>query len=136
MKFEFTEKKVSYFFLSFQDQQNKTALPVIHLIDSMQSGVIDYKIVKSGSNLTKEVINISWEEHRVSNMKISQIKPNFSRLHFDKKKPIPNFVLSVFFSTFYNIVKFVEKSLHSITQMIYLLTFCGKIHLFYVKSNM
>ena len=68
VKFEFTEKKVSFliFFLSFQDQQNKTALPVIHLIDSMQSGVIDYKIVKSGSKLTKEVINISWKDYIVS----------------------------------------------------------------------
>lgn len=76
VKFEFTEKKVSFlifFSLSFQDQQNKTALPVIHLIDSMQSGVIDYKIVKSGSKLTKEVINISWKEYRVSNVKIFQI---------------------------------------------------------------
>ena len=74
VKFEFTEKSFIFnFFFSFQDQQNKTALPVIHLIDSMQSGVIDYKIVKSGSKLTKEVINISWKEYRVSNIKIAQI---------------------------------------------------------------
>ena len=74
VKFEFTEKKIHFLiFFSFQDQQNKTALPVIHLIDSMQSGVIDYKIVKSGSKLTKEVINISWKEYRVSNIKIAQI---------------------------------------------------------------
>ena len=46
---------------------------MIHLIDSMQSGVIDYKIVKSGSKLTKEVINISWKEYRVSNIEIAQI---------------------------------------------------------------
>ena len=46
---------------------------MIHLIDSMQSGVIDYKIVKSGSKLTKEVINISWKNYIVSNIKIAQI---------------------------------------------------------------
>ena len=34
---------------------NKTALPVIHLIDAMKSGVIDYQIVKSGSKLGFEV---------------------------------------------------------------------------------
>jgi len=35
----------------FHDPVNKTALPVIHLIDAMKSGVIDYQIVKSGSKL-------------------------------------------------------------------------------------
>jgi len=38
----------------FHDPVNKTALPVIHLIDAMKSGVIDYEIVKSGSKLGYE----------------------------------------------------------------------------------
>ncbi|TRY80405.1 hypothetical protein TCAL_07747 [Tigriopus californicus] len=38
----------------FQDPANKTALPVIHLIDAMREGVIDYSLVKSGDKLTLE----------------------------------------------------------------------------------
>jgi len=38
----------------FHDPVNKTALPVIHLIDAMKSGVIDYQIVKTGSKLGYE----------------------------------------------------------------------------------
>ena len=33
----------------------KDALPVMHLIDSMKSGVIDYSIIKSGSQLDAKV---------------------------------------------------------------------------------
>ncbi len=40
----------------FQDPVNKTALPVIHLIDAMKSGVIDYSVVKTGSQLLAKVI--------------------------------------------------------------------------------
>ena len=39
----------------FQDPQNKSALPVIHLIDAMKSGVIDYSIVKTGEQLIAKV---------------------------------------------------------------------------------
>jgi hypothetical protein len=38
---------------------NKTALPVIHLIDAMKSGVINYDVVKSGQNLSLQVSKIS-----------------------------------------------------------------------------
>jgi hypothetical protein len=38
----------------FQDKTNKTALPIIDLIDAMNSGVIDYSVVKTGSSLTGE----------------------------------------------------------------------------------
>ena len=38
----------------FQDKINRTALPVIHLIDSMKSGVIDYTVVKTGNKLNDE----------------------------------------------------------------------------------
>jgi plastin-3 len=38
----------------FQDKSNKTALPIIDLIDAMNTGVIDYSIVKTGSKLTGE----------------------------------------------------------------------------------
>ena len=34
---------------------NKTSLPVVQLIDSIRSGVIDYNIVYQGENLTEEV---------------------------------------------------------------------------------
>lgn len=37
--------------LSLQDSVNRTALPVIHLIDAMRSGVIDYSFVKPGDNM-------------------------------------------------------------------------------------
>ena len=37
--------------LSFQDPVNRTALPVIHLIDAMRSGVIDYSLVKNGETV-------------------------------------------------------------------------------------
>ena len=39
----------------FQDKTNKTALPIIDLIDAMKTGVIDYSVVKTGSKLTGEV---------------------------------------------------------------------------------
>ena len=39
----------------FQDKANKTALPIIDLIDAMKTGVIDYAIVKTGSKLDGEV---------------------------------------------------------------------------------
>merc|ERR1711953_1123565 len=38
----------------FQDKTNKTALPIIDLIDAMKTGVIDYSVVKTGSKLTGE----------------------------------------------------------------------------------
>ena len=38
----------------FQDKTNKTALPIIDLIDAMKTGVIDYAVVKTGSKLTGE----------------------------------------------------------------------------------
>ena len=41
--------------LIFQDQANKTALPVIHLIDAMRNGIINYDVVKSGKELTLQV---------------------------------------------------------------------------------
>jgi len=36
----------------FQDKVNKTALPIIHLIDVMKPGVIDFSIVKQGEKLS------------------------------------------------------------------------------------
>merc|ERR1719249_46567 len=39
---------------SFQDKTNKTALPIIDLIDAMKTGVIDYAVVKTGSKLDGE----------------------------------------------------------------------------------
>jgi len=39
---------------SFQDSANRSSLPVVHLINSMRSGVIDYSIVYTGSDLTEE----------------------------------------------------------------------------------
>jgi len=38
----------------FQDKTNKTALPVIHLIDVMKPGVIDYSVVSKADGITKE----------------------------------------------------------------------------------
>jgi hypothetical protein len=34
---------------------NKTALPIIHLIDVMKPGFVDFSMVKQGSMLTDEV---------------------------------------------------------------------------------
>ena len=34
----------------FQDQANSTALPVLHLIDAMREGTIDYSVVKEGTS--------------------------------------------------------------------------------------
>ena len=45
----------------FQDKTNKTALPIIDLIDAMKTGVIDYAVVKTGSKLDGEV-NFAGEE--------------------------------------------------------------------------
>jgi len=39
---------------SFQDKTNKTALPIIQLIDVMKPGVIDFSIVKQGSGISAE----------------------------------------------------------------------------------
>jgi len=38
----------------FQDQVNKTALPIIHLVDVIKPGSIDYSLVKQGAKLTPE----------------------------------------------------------------------------------
>ena len=37
-------------------QTNKTSLPIIHLIDVMKPGVIDFSIVRQGQSLSDEVI--------------------------------------------------------------------------------
>eukprot|EP00092_Neocalanus_flemingeri_P000849 GFUD01000906.1.p1 GENE.GFUD01000906.1~~GFUD01000906.1.p1 ORF type:complete len:613 (-),score=215.60 GFUD01000906.1:166-2004(-) len=37
---------------SFQDKSNKTALPIIHLIDVMKPGVIDFSIVNQGEKIS------------------------------------------------------------------------------------
>merc|ERR1711970_451571 len=38
----------------FQDKTNKTSLPIIHLIDVMKPGVIDFSIVRQGQSLSYE----------------------------------------------------------------------------------
>jgi len=38
----------------FQDKTNKTSLPIIHLIDVMKPGVIDFSIVRQGQSLSDE----------------------------------------------------------------------------------
>jgi plastin-3 len=38
----------------FQDKANKTALPIIHLIDVIKPGSIDYSVVKQGANLSSQ----------------------------------------------------------------------------------
>ena len=39
----------------FGDSVIKTALPILHLIDTIKSGVIDYKVIKNGTNLELQV---------------------------------------------------------------------------------
>ena len=39
----------------FQDQAHKNAMPVIHLIDAMREGVIDYNLVKDEKGMNMEV---------------------------------------------------------------------------------
>ena len=39
----------------FQDKTNKTSLPIIHLIDVIKPGVIDYSFVKQGESMSNEV---------------------------------------------------------------------------------
>ena len=39
----------------FQDKTNKTSLPIIHLIDVIKPGVIDYSFVTQGESMSKEV---------------------------------------------------------------------------------
>ena len=43
----------------FQDKANKTALPIIHLIDVMKPGVIDYSIVKQGDGISGPVSKLN-----------------------------------------------------------------------------
>ena len=45
------EKKVAI--RHFQDKTNKTAMPIIHLIDVIKPGVIDYSTVNQDPNLTE-----------------------------------------------------------------------------------
>ncbi len=56
----------------FQDPVNRTALPVIHLIDAMREGVIDYSLVREGDS--EEVIIV-----------ISSVGKPISRARFAKK---------------------------------------------------
>ena len=39
----------------FQDKTNKTSLPIIHLIDVIKPGVIDYSFVKQGESMSNKV---------------------------------------------------------------------------------
>jgi len=39
---------------SFQDKTNKTAIPIIDLVDAINKGSIDYSVVKTGSKLSSE----------------------------------------------------------------------------------
>ena len=55
MFFQLSEGGKSSQIKHFQDKTNKTALPIIDLIDAMKTGVIDYSVVKTGSKLTGEV---------------------------------------------------------------------------------
>ena len=41
----------TFLFGILQDKANKDALPVIHLIDVLKPGTIDYGVVKQGGNL-------------------------------------------------------------------------------------
>ena len=52
---ESVSKKKMWIIFLFKDSVIKDALPVMHLIDSMKSGVIDYSIIKSGSQLDAKV---------------------------------------------------------------------------------
>ena len=45
-------------FNTMYSQVNKTALPMIHLVDVLKPGSIDYSLVKQGANLTREVRNM------------------------------------------------------------------------------
>ena len=44
---------------------NKTALPIIHLIDVIKPGSIDYSLVKQGANLSQEVIQKKFNRIKV-----------------------------------------------------------------------
>ena len=55
IQFQLTEGGKSSQIKHFQDKTNKTALPIIDLIDAMKTGVIDYAVVKTGSKLDGEV---------------------------------------------------------------------------------
>jgi hypothetical protein len=39
-------------------QTNKTSLPIIHLIDVIKPGVIDYSFVQQGESISKEVSTV------------------------------------------------------------------------------
>ena len=67
---------IFWIFLSFQDPVIKSALPVIHLIDSMKSGVIDYSIVKSGQKLVAQVIIIILNLNIQGNLEKWKRRPN------------------------------------------------------------
>ena len=65
---------------------NKTALPVIHLIDAMKSGVIDYQIVKSGSKLGFEVCmscQTIIKTHTAAKLFICSKNPFFLQINFE-----------------------------------------------------
>ena len=55
IQFQLTEGGKSSQIKHFQDKTNKTALPIIDLIDAMKTGVIDYAVVRTGSKLDGEV---------------------------------------------------------------------------------
>jgi hypothetical protein len=52
-----TNHSYNFVFSKKQDPANKTALPVIHLIDAMKNGVINYDVVKSGQSLSLQVLH-------------------------------------------------------------------------------
>ena len=66
--FQLTEGGKSSQIKHFQDKSNKTAMPIIDLIDAMKTGVIDYAVVKTGSKLDGEVSFVSENADSVKNV--------------------------------------------------------------------
>ena len=69
-------------FNTMYSQVNKTALPMIHLVDVLKPGSIDYSLVKQGANLTREVRDMKMCILIMSIL--SRVKLSISKYYFQK----------------------------------------------------
>ena len=55
----------------FKDKANRTALPIIDIVDIMKPGTINYEFVKTGSSLSDEVNQII-DDHKQIKFKLKK----------------------------------------------------------------
>ena len=64
----------------FKDKANRTALPIIDIVDIMKPGTINYEFVKTGSSLSDEVGQIIDDQRQIK-LKLKKEKNIWRSMH-------------------------------------------------------